>query len=136
MLVSKIKRLYEEKGISIRNLETSIELGNGTISKWDESIPSMDNVLKLCKYFEVTPNEFFEYQINENFLEQKIAKLESKVEELEKSQFDCMKKVHDYIDNSQAIANIQQKQMESLPERLRELLTSTLNEYDIIKKNA
>ncbi len=89
MLVSKIKRLCEEKGISIRNLETSIGLGNGTISKWDESIPSMDNVLKLCKYFEVTPNEFFEYQINENFLEQKIAKLESKVEELEKSQFDC-----------------------------------------------
>ena len=68
-------------------------------------------------------------------LEGRITELETRVEKLEKSQMDCMKEVYDYINDSEAIANIQQKQMESLPERLRELLTSTLNEYDMVKKN-
>lgn len=68
-------------------------------------------------------------------LERRIAELETKVEKLEKSQMDCMKEVYDYINNSEAIANMQQKEMESLPERLRELLASTLNEYDMVKKN-
>lgn len=129
MLVNKIKKLCEENGIPIRTLESSIGLGNGAISKWNESSPSVYNILKICMYFDITPNELLGYkEVKEIFLESRIEKLELKVEKLEKNQLESMKEVHDYINNSEAIANMQQKEIESLPGKLRELLTSVLNQ--------
>lgn len=49
-----IKVLCHNKNISIRKLEQDIGLGNGTIAKWNKSTPSIDALLKVSKYFNVT----------------------------------------------------------------------------------
>lgn len=63
-------------------------------------------------------------------LERRITELETRVKKLEKSQLDCMKEVHDYINDSEAIANMQQKEMELLPEKIKTIF----NEYAILKE--
>ena len=57
-MVRKIKELCEERGISIRALERALELGNGTIARWDVSRPSVDKIAKVAKFFD-KPIEFF-----------------------------------------------------------------------------
>lgn len=51
------QRIYDlcvKKGISVPALEAKIGLGNGTISKWKESSPSVDNLKKVANFFGVS----------------------------------------------------------------------------------
>lgn len=50
----KIHALAGEKGISIPKLEDELGLGNGTISRWSKSSPSVSKLLPIAKYFNVT----------------------------------------------------------------------------------
>lgn len=54
MIYEKIKRLAAKEGISIASLEKKLNIGNGTIRKWNEASPTFENVLKVAKYFDVT----------------------------------------------------------------------------------
>lgn len=54
MIFEKIKKLAEKEGISISELESSCNIGNGTISKWNNSSPTVANLKKVADYFGVS----------------------------------------------------------------------------------
>lgn len=60
MMYEKIKCLAAEEGISIASLEKKLNIGNGTIRKWNESSPTFENALKVAKYFDVSMDYFAE----------------------------------------------------------------------------
>lgn len=53
-LVDKIRNLANEKGMSLPQLEISLGLGNGTISRWKNSSPNTDKLQKVADYFSVS----------------------------------------------------------------------------------
>ena len=57
MLLTNIRRLCNEKHVSIAKLERETEIGNGTISRWGTSSPSFKNVQKVAEYFGVSIGE-------------------------------------------------------------------------------
>lgn len=54
MLRDKIEVLCNEKGISISQLENELNLGNGTVRKWNKANPSIANLKKVARYFNVS----------------------------------------------------------------------------------
>lgn len=58
MIFEKVKELVEREGISISELESNCDIGNGTISKWKASSPTIANLKKVADYFNV-PIEYF-----------------------------------------------------------------------------
>lgn len=57
MIYDKVKEICEEKGISIRSVETAAGLSNGAISKWNSVIPKVDNAQAVAKALGVTVDE-------------------------------------------------------------------------------
>ena len=55
-LVIKIRNLCKEHGISMRRLERDNEFGNGLVSKWSHSSPSVAYLQKVANYFGVSIN--------------------------------------------------------------------------------
>lgn len=54
-LYQRIKMLCEEREMSIAKLESELDFGNGSISKWGKtSSPSVDKILKVAGYFGVS----------------------------------------------------------------------------------
>lgn len=53
-MYNKIKILCKEKGISVHALEKEIGLGGGTISRWQNSNPGFETVLKVANYLGVS----------------------------------------------------------------------------------
>lgn len=47
MMYEKIKRLAAAEGISIASLEKKLNIGNGTIRKWNEASPTFENAPDL-----------------------------------------------------------------------------------------
>ena len=56
-LYSKIKQICEERKISIRQLELGSALTPRTISRWDENIPSIEKVVAVADYLNVSVDE-------------------------------------------------------------------------------
>lgn len=54
MLLNNINHLCKQKGISIARLERETGISNGTISRWGNSSPTVENVRKVAEYFGVT----------------------------------------------------------------------------------
>lgn len=50
----KVIELCNAKGISVRQMERETELGNGTVSKWKNNVPSGKVLVKLSDYFGVS----------------------------------------------------------------------------------
>lgn len=48
-MYKSIKSLCEERGITIKELERSAGLGNGTIGKWQTSQPNLESLKKICE---------------------------------------------------------------------------------------
>ena len=57
MILENIKRLCKERGITVSALEKESGLKNATITKWDTSVPKVDNLKKVADYFGVTVDE-------------------------------------------------------------------------------
>lgn len=53
-IVKRIREEGEKKGMTIAAIERSSQISNGTISKWDKSIPSVENIYKVSKSLNVT----------------------------------------------------------------------------------
>ena len=53
-IVENIKVLCAERGISIPKLEKILGLSNGSIYNWNKSFPSVDKVVKVADYFNVS----------------------------------------------------------------------------------
>lgn len=57
MILKNIRLLCSKKPVSIAKLERETGISNGTISKWDTSSPTVENVQKVAEYFGVTVDE-------------------------------------------------------------------------------
>lgn len=57
MIFDKVKELSNQKGISIRMLEQTAGLGNGTIKSWKESSPTIEKLDKVAKVLGVPISE-------------------------------------------------------------------------------
>ena len=53
-LYGRVKYLAEKKEIAISRLEQELGFGNGTIRKWDKTIPSGDRLQKVADFFHVS----------------------------------------------------------------------------------
>ena len=53
-LLEKIKVLCLKNSISLAALEKKLNLGNGTLSRWDTSSPSIDKIQRVSDYFNVS----------------------------------------------------------------------------------
>ena len=60
MILKRILELAEKNNISISCLEKTLGFGNGTIKKWGESSPSVENLKKVADYFGVSIEYFLE----------------------------------------------------------------------------
>ncbi|HHC7683300.1 TPA: helix-turn-helix domain-containing protein [Enterococcus faecalis] len=57
MLYERIKSISEEKSLSIYKIERDLDFSNGTISKWNRSMPSAKNLKKVADYLGVDMEE-------------------------------------------------------------------------------
>ena len=60
MIFNNIKKICDEKGISIFQLEKEAGFGNGTISGWKESMPRIDKLQAVAKVLNVKMNKLLE----------------------------------------------------------------------------
>lgn len=54
MILENITQLCKEKGVSIAKLEREVGIGNGTISRWGTSSPTINNIKAVAEYFGVS----------------------------------------------------------------------------------
>lgn len=54
MLYDKIKKIAQNKGISIYQIEQGAGLSNGLISKWKKICPNSRNVSKVADFLEIS----------------------------------------------------------------------------------
>lgn len=57
LIFNNIRKRCVKGGISIYALEKKLEFGNGTISSWATSSPSVDKLKRVADYFGVTVDE-------------------------------------------------------------------------------
>lgn len=60
MIFEKVKRLANEKGISISALEKEAGLGNGVIRKWKTSSPNVDSLKAVAMVLDVKVSKLLE----------------------------------------------------------------------------
>lgn len=65
MYYDTIKRICDDKGISIRALEMKAGIGNGIVGKWKKSDPSMANLKKVAEALDVPVSVIIEPQDDE-----------------------------------------------------------------------
>lgn len=53
-LKDRVKKLANERGISLPALEAELGFGNSTIVKWDKSVPNAEKLNSVAKYFGVS----------------------------------------------------------------------------------
>lgn len=53
LIYDRIKAICEEKGISIRQVETTAGLKNGAISKWNDSSPTVKSLKAVADVLKV-----------------------------------------------------------------------------------
>lgn len=64
-MYDKIKKLCEERNISLRQLELDTGLGNGAICKWKECSPRLSSAVAVAEYFGITVDELLKGIENE-----------------------------------------------------------------------
>lgn len=60
MIYDKIKEIASEKGISIYRIEKDLDLGNGAISKWNNSSPFATTLNSIANYLNVRLEQLLE----------------------------------------------------------------------------
>lgn len=70
MIYQNIKKIADEKGISIRKIELETGITPSSIYHWNEVKPSVDKVAKVAKYLGVSVEELLEVE-NENGVQDK-----------------------------------------------------------------
>lgn len=56
-MYNRVNQLCKERGLSIRRLEQQLDLGNGVVSGWKKSDPSLKTLKKLAWFFGITLDE-------------------------------------------------------------------------------
>lgn len=60
MIYDKIKQICEKKGISVASIERKANLSNGSISKWNTSTPTVDNLKAVADVLKVKVDKLLE----------------------------------------------------------------------------
>lgn len=60
MIYQNIKKIADEKGLSIRQIEQNADITLSSIYHWDRITPSVDKVAKVAKYLGVTIEELLQ----------------------------------------------------------------------------
>lgn len=60
LIYDKIKEVCKEKGISIASVEKKAGLGNGAITKWNNSSPTIDNLKAVADVLEFDVVDFLD----------------------------------------------------------------------------
>lgn len=82
VLIDNIRRLCDEHGIKITNLEKELGFGAGIISRWgNDADPSLSKILQIAEYFKVSIDDIvgYGYIIHDKFIEKLIFQTESKI---------------------------------------------------------
>lgn len=58
-MYEKIVELCSKKGITVTSLERELNFGRSTIQKWKKSSPTVDKLVKVANYFNVSIDYFF-----------------------------------------------------------------------------
>lgn len=66
-LTKKVEALVSSRGMTNHQLEKALGFSNGTVKRWDESSPSIDKVMRLANYFEITVDQFLDIEPNDKF---------------------------------------------------------------------
>lgn len=66
MLLKNIRVLCSKKPVSIARLERETGISNGTISRWNTSSPTIENVRKVAEYFGVTVDQLIRTDMAES----------------------------------------------------------------------
>lgn len=53
MIYNNVKKICEEKGVSISQLERDLEFPRSSVCKWNENVPAVTKVQKVADYFKV-----------------------------------------------------------------------------------
>lgn len=53
-IYSRIKKLAKDNNLNLAELERITNLSNGTINRWKNSIPRVDGINEIAKYFNVS----------------------------------------------------------------------------------
>ncbi len=53
-LYDTIQFLCKQNKISIAQLEKQLNIGNGTIARWNKGFPTIDNAIKVARFFEIS----------------------------------------------------------------------------------
>lgn len=64
-LYTAVKEVAEGRNKSIYRIEHDLHIGNGTIGKWDRSIPRADMLQKVADYLGVTTQYLFHLSENQ-----------------------------------------------------------------------
>ena len=57
LIYDNIKKICKEKGISVGSVEKQAGLGNGAISKWNTSSPTVENLQAVASVLKVNVNK-------------------------------------------------------------------------------
>lgn len=62
MIYDRVKKLCEEHGITIKELERNIGVANATIAHWKNANPdpSMSTIVKVADYFNISVDELID----------------------------------------------------------------------------
>lgn len=60
MIYDKIKKIAEEKGLSIYRIERDLDMSNGSIGKWNTSVPKAKTLQTVATYLNVTVADLLE----------------------------------------------------------------------------
>lgn len=65
MFIDRLIKLRMQKGVSARDMSLSIGQSESYINKIENgiSLPSMSTFFYICEYFDITPSQFFESEI-------------------------------------------------------------------------
>lgn len=55
-----VKKIADEKGISIYRLERDTGISNGAIARWNDAVPTSVNLMKVAKYLGVKVEELMD----------------------------------------------------------------------------
>lgn len=87
-LYEKIQRLCDNRKITIAALERECGLGNATVKKWSNSVPSGDRLSKVADYFGVSVDYLLDRELtkkDEKDIQKKLNKIMADIKNREDS---------------------------------------------------
>lgn len=69
ILLSNIRELCKKNNITVAHLEKLMNMGAGTISRWNKASPSFDKIVAIAKYFKISIDQLAGYTVDERTAE-------------------------------------------------------------------